>query len=224
MPTAIILSGAGRYADPWHPYPDTSALLGGLARDSGWDVSICEDIDDRLADGLDGIDLLIVNAGDPRGREAQDHTLIEKGRESLTAGFDRGICVLGIHAAASSLGDYPQFRKALGGAWVPDHSWHPPLGEQHVRPLDDPIVEGLGDFTVLDERYTDLVTDDDIEPLADTRDDNGEHILAWSHQYGQSRVVYDALGHDTRSYDSEGHKDFLRRVLCWLLPHQSFGT
>jgi len=195
-----------------------------VARDSGWDVSICEDIDDRLADGLDGIDLLIVNAGDPRGRLAQDHALIEKGRESLTEGFDRGISLLGIHAAASSLGDYPQFRKALGGAWVPNHSWHPPLSEQHVRPLDDQIVEGLGDFTVFDERYTDLVTDADIEPLTDTWDEDGEHILAWSHHYGKSRVVYDALGHDTRSYDSEGHKDFLRRVLCWLLPRQSFDT
>jgi len=221
MSTALILSGSGRYADPWHPYPETSALLKGLARDSGWDVSICEDIDTRLADGLDGIDLLIVNAGDPRGRVAEDHALIKKGRESLMAGFDRGISLLGIHAAASSLGDYPQFRKALAGAWVPDHSWHPPFGELHVRPCDDPIVEGLPDFTVLDERYTDLVTDDDIEPLADTWDDQGEYVLAWSHQYGKSRVIYDALGHDSRSYDSVGHKDFLRRVLCWLLPRQS---
>ena len=221
MQKAIILSGAGRYADPWHPYPETSALLEGLARDSGWDVRICENIDERLADGLDGIDLLIVNAGDPRGRLAEDHGFIEKGREGLMEGFDRGISLLGIHSAASSLGDYPQYRKALGGAWVPDHSWHPPIGEVHVRPLDDQIVEGLGDFTVFDERYTDLVTDTSIEPLVDTWDDEGEHILAWSHQYGKCRVVYDGLGHDARSYSSVGHDAFLRRILCWLMPINS---
>jgi len=221
-PLALILSGSGRYADPWHPYPETTAALTGLARDAGWDVSVDEDIDARLADGLDGIDLLIVNAGDPRGRVAEDHALIEKGRESLMTGFDRGMSLLGIHAAASSLGDYPQYRKALGGAWIPDHSWHPPFGEVHVRPCDDQIVEGLGNFTVLDERYTDLVTDPDIEPLAETWDDEGKHVLAWFHQYGKSLVVYDALGHDVRSYDSEGHKDFLRRILCWLLPRHNF--
>ncbi|MCL2482953.1 MAG: ThuA domain-containing protein [Propionibacteriaceae bacterium] len=223
MPAAIILSGAGRYADPWHQYGDTSAELLTLAHDDGWDVTIAEDIDRTLADGLDGIDLLIVNAGDSDQEPAEDPSLIERGRAQLAIAFERGISVLAIHNAASSLRDYPQFRSALGGQWVTGHSWHPPIFEIHVRLEHDVIVEGLGDFTVADERYTDLLTDKDIEPLASTRDKNREYILAWAHQYGTARVIYSSLGHNTASYASRGHKAFLLRALTWLLPRPVFA-
>ena len=39
---AIILSGAGRYADPWHPYAETSARLAELAATAGYDVEVHE--------------------------------------------------------------------------------------------------------------------------------------------------------------------------------------
>ena len=34
---------------------------------------------------------------------------------------------------------------------------------------------------------------------------------------GPARVVYDGLGHDTRSYGSAGHVELLRRAVEWLL-------
>lgn len=224
MPSALILSGAGRYADPWHQFAQTSPLLQALAQDSGWHTVITEDIDAALADGLDGVDLIIVNAGDPWGDTTQkcDPDLIQAGADNLAIAFDRGISLLGIHCAASSLRDYPQYRQALGGEWVPGRSWHPLFGDFHVRPLHDSIVEGLSDFTLSDERYTDLLIDPDVEPLATTSDENGEYVLAWAHTYGSARVIYDALGHDARSYESCGHKSFLRRAMCWLLPQPEF--
>jgi len=223
MPQALILSGAGRYADPWHPFADTSARLAGLAADSGWEATITEDIDAALATGLDGIDLLIVNAGDswrPVEEGAPvvpgDPAIVEPARAGLAVALARGMTVLGMHISASSLRDYPQYREVLGGEWVPGRSWHPPLGEVHVRPLHDEIVEGCCDFTVVDERYTDLVIDRSVEPLAGSEGD--DVVLAWANQVGPTRAIYDALGHDLRSYDSKGHRSFLRRALTWLLP------
>ncbi len=230
MPQAVILSGAGRYADPWHPFSQTSPLLAELAQASGWQPVITTEIDQRLADGLADFDLIIVNAGDPWSNlgQTEDHpadpALIEAGRASLAAAFARGIDVLGVHTAAASLLDYPQFRQALGGAWVPGRSWHPAMSHLEVRPLHDQIVEGLCDFRVFDERYTDLEVDEAVEPLMEVQSGPGEDdvVVAWAHHYGGSRVVYDALGHDTRSYDSCGHKSFLKRVLSWLLPQDTF--
>ena len=43
------------------------------------------------------------------------------------------------------------------------------------------------------------------------------HRLVWTRQNGRSRVLYDALGHDTTSYDSPGHVALLRRAVRWLL-------
>ncbi|MCL2737044.1 MAG: ThuA domain-containing protein [Propionibacteriaceae bacterium] len=222
MPAAIILSGTGRYADPWHDFALTSAALETVAREAGWQVSITEDIDATLALGLDGVDLLIVNAGNPGTTPPEDPALIDRGRANLAAAFKRGISVLGAHTAATSLRDYPQYRTVLGGEWVPGHSWHPPFCEIHVRPLHDLIVEGLSDFTVQDERYTDLVLDPGVEPLASTRDEDRRHILAWANEAGPTRVVYSALGHDGRAYESPGYRSFLRRVLIWLLPRPVF--
>jgi type 1 glutamine amidotransferase len=231
MPCALILSGSGRYADPWHPFADTSARLADLAAHAGWQVEVAPDVDAALADGLGQADLLIVNTGDSwrEADEAEAHhptpgdpELVERARAGLAAAFQRGIAVLGLHCAASSLRDYPQFRRALAGEWVPGTSWHPPIGQFQVRPLHGEIVEGLSDFTLIDECYTDLTIDKGVEPLADASGSERRQVVAWAHQYGASRVIYDALGHDTRSYDSRGHKSFLRRALSWLAPRPAY--
>ncbi|MDR2930285.1 MAG: ThuA domain-containing protein [Propionibacteriaceae bacterium] len=228
MPKAIILSGSGRYADPWHPFAETSPLLAGLAHDAGWDTEIRDDIDHCLAAGLDGIGLIIVNAGDPWHNLDPDHDepadpeVIHVARAKLDAAFDRGISLLGVHCAAASLRDYPSYRAGLGGEWVPGQSWHPPRSLLHVRPLHDSIVEGLCNFTVDDERYSDLTIDPHTEPLLDVAGEDGDIVLGWARQHGSSKIVYDALGHDKASYDSCGHKSFLRRVMSWLAPHHQY--
>jgi hypothetical protein len=222
MPQALILSGSGRYADPWHRFDETSAVLATLAKQSGWQPTIIHDIDPALADGLDGIDLLIVNAGDPwRNPDVRPDPTSEafdQGRANLDQALGRGMSVLSMHCGAASLRDYPQYRQALGGEWRPGLSWHPARADLHIRPLHDQISEGLCDFTVNDERYTDLVIDRDVEPLLTATGDEDEVIIAWANTLGAARVIYDSLGHDTGSYDSCGHKSFLRRALSWLSP------
>lgn len=42
------------------------------------------------------------------------------------------------------------------------------------------------------------------------------HPLVWAREFGRSRLVYDALGHDPRSYDSEGHRALIAQALGWL--------
>jgi hypothetical protein len=68
---ALLLSGVGRYADPWHPFSETSAALADLLREAGYDVDIPADVDAALAglaaaDDSDLPDLLVVNVGLPR--------------------------------------------------------------------------------------------------------------------------------------------------------------
>ena len=223
MPTALILSGAGRYADPWHPFPETSARLAALAQESGWRTVITEDVDQQLATGLDEFEMLVVNAGDPwmadgTGGGPTGPQLIEQGRANLSAALARGIAVLGVHTAAASLRDYPEFRQVLGGEWVRDRSWHPPFGELRVTPQPHPITTDCREFTTQDERYTDLDIDQQVEPLATTNGDDRTHLLTWAAPHPTSRIIYHALGHDHRTYDSPGHQRFLRHLLTRLLP------
>lgn len=222
MTKAIILSGAGRYADPWHPYPETSAALAELARAAGFTVEISEDPDAALAGLADDVTLLVVNAGDPEGpddtaRVQPAASVTGEANAALDAAIDRGIGILALHAAAASLRAYPAYGRALGARWVRGESWHPPIDEARVHIVGNHAIgEGLGDFTVFDERYTDFHLHDVIEPIAEHEEGGGRHPLVWAREFGRSRLVYDGLGHDTRSYESPGHRELITRSLEWL--------
>jgi uncharacterized protein len=228
MPGAcgLLLSGAGRYADAWHAFRETSPLIREILADAGVQVDIDEDIDVRLAD-LRGVDVLIVNAGDPTGNTgvpAADAATIRAAREGLDAFVARGGALLGIHAAAASLVDYPAWTRTLGARWVPGRSAHPPFGRIDVRVTDAPVarqqgfpVADIGDFSLYDERYSFLTLADDVTVLAGHEYQDRRHPLLLTHAVGQSRAVYDALGHDVRSYASEEHRALLVRAARWLL-------
>jgi hypothetical protein len=221
---AVILSGAGRYADPWHRFAETSAALAGILGGAGYHVHVSDDLLGGLA-GLGDADLLVVNAGDPASPQpegepeppAPTEARLAAAAAGLDAALARGIGVLAVHAAASTLPELPAFGHALGARWVEGSSWHPSIGEATVHVVGThPIAEAVADFTVFDERYSGLRLDGVIEPIAEHEEDGMRHPLIWARELGASRLVYDALGHDTRSYDSPEHRELLTRALDWL--------
>ncbi|GAB3537468.1 hypothetical protein GCM10027403_21660 [Arthrobacter tecti] len=227
--SVLILSGHGRYADPWHPYAQTSECLADIATEAGIaTVEIADDIDDRLSE-LGGVDLLIVNAGDTRRNVgASTKPLDPDSVRAATAEIGRylngGGAVLAMHAAASSLSDYPLLQQAIGVQWVDKQSWHPTRGLSSVDVTAEgrshPILEGVSSFVLYDERYTDLQIDSRAHILA-THDlaGNAHPILV---QMPNSRRLYDALGHDGRSYEDPTHRLILRRAMRWLVHHRCF--
>ena len=71
-----------------------------------------------------------------------------------------------------------------------------------------------------------LRLDDVIEPIAEHEEGGMRHPLVWARELGHSRLVYDALGHDTRSYESAEHRELLTRALHWLsrVPAPTFDV
>jgi hypothetical protein len=222
---AVILSGSGVTADPWHPYADTSAELAGIAREAGFDVEIVLGPVEGLALLGDDVRVVIVNAGDPDGEVPADapapippaDELIAQAADRFDAALDRGVGVLAVHSAASTLRELPAYGEALGARWIAGRSWHPPLGEAPVHVVGHhEIREGLEDFTVVDERYTGMPLTGVIEPIAEHEEGGIRHPLIWARELGRSRLVYSALGHDLRSYASPEHRQLLRHALAWL--------
>lgn len=221
---AVILSGSGRYADPWHPFVETSAVLAGIIAGAGYRVEVSDDLLGGLA-AIGDADLLVVNAGNPEtplpdgvddpGEPGSDEVA------AAIAGFDaaveRGIGILAVHSAAATLPEVPAFGRALGARWIAGVSWHPPIDDALVHIVGaHPIAAGLADFTVFDERYSGLRLDGVIEPIAEHEEDGMRHPLIWAREFGRSRLVYDALGHDVRSYEATAHRELLGRALDWL--------
>ena len=222
-PTALLLSGTGRYADPWHPFAETSAALASLLREAGAEVEVADDVDTAL-EGLGtsqpGPDLLVVNVGLPRdGGTSPGTAAATRGLESWVAG---GGPLLACHVSSTSFVDTPVWEQALGGSWVRGTTMHPDYGPAHVLmdPRSGPLAAGIPDFELPDERYSWLRTLPGISVHARHQHEGTLHPLVWSYIRNgvmEARTFYDALGHDAASFESPEHRELLRRGISWLL-------
>lgn len=222
MTRALILSGEGRYADPWHPFGRTSGRLAELLSGEGIDVEISGDVDARMAAlPTNTPDLLVVNVGDPALNFPTEPAPVEEaeGRAGLLSYLGSGRPLLGVHTASTSLRGVPEWKSILGGVWVRGQSFHPDYGPLPVTVAPSDLTEGLAEFTVEDELYSNLSLDPGNEILASHLGDSEVVPLVWRRTYGPAvaRVVYDALGHDTAAYESGGHQALVRRCVGWLL-------
>jgi type 1 glutamine amidotransferase len=216
MAEVLIISGAGDYSDPWHSFADTSQCLADIFSGLGHQVVISEQAEQAFAEPGEP-DLIVVNIGNPQAPRPQLH--IDAAQQGLARHLQRGGALLGIHSSAISMPSMPDWSYMLGGHWVPGRSMHPQqdLATILVRTDAHPVVAGLADFTVFDERYCNLHTNPDVTVLCEHDTDGRLHPVVWARESGLSRVVYDGLGHDTLSYDSAGHLNLLRRAVGWLL-------
>lgn len=216
MPRAVIATGTGRYADPWHPFAATAQILASLLEADGWQVTVDDDLDGALT-RLEGVRLLVVSAGDPWHGGETGVGRADAATAGLRDALDHGIGVIAVHIALATLRDDPQWREAIGGAWVEGHSWHADIGEVTVRVVDDthPVTADLGEIVVFDELYTDLVIDTDVHVLAEHELDGVAHPLVWVRSPGSARVVVSALGHDERSFASPSHRQLLVQAARW---------
>jgi type 1 glutamine amidotransferase len=240
---AVILSGSGRFADPWHPFAETSGRIAAILAGIGFSTEIAG-ADERMAD-LSGADLVVVNIGAP---STPDLDRDAANRRGLLRYVADGGPLLVMHVSSTSLPSVPEWESIVGGIWVRGTTMHPDYGRArvHVYPERDRIVSGIGDFELFDERYSYLRVDPSLTPLATHVHDGIEHPLLWAHIYSKpspaddpgsarnasggervpgadtgtasepARVVYDALGHDARSFDSAEHREIVARAAEWL--------
>ena len=129
-----------------------------------------------------------------------------------------GVPVLGLHQATNTFLDSPSWGPVIGGRWVEGTSWHPPHGPATFRVVDaeHPVVAGLTEITADDEQYLSLEVSPGVQVLVVADHEGGSHPVVWVAP-GPARVVYDALGHDVRSYDSPSRVELFRREVRWLL-------
>jgi len=214
QPRALLLTGTGRYSDPWHPFPETSRRIAAVLVASRYQVEAPDDVDVALASGSLP-DLLVVNVGLPRDGERSPSDAAAAG---LDAYLLSGRPLLAFHASATSFLDSPLWESALGGRWVRGTSMHPDQGNARVHLRPHIVTEGLEDFALIDERYSFLRVSPKLAVIATHNHAGMEHPLVWLREGDGElgRAAYDALGHDTHSFDSATHLALLHRIIAWL--------
>jgi type 1 glutamine amidotransferase len=218
-PTALILTGADRYDGKWHDHAATSQRIAEILGEIGINARLRGTHPRNLGD-LATADLLVVNAanGAPSPDDADDDAWTDA-FTALETARDRGIPLLAFHLSAAAFKEWPGWRPWLGGEWVVGTSMHPPIAQSTVtvNTATHPIISDLTSIAVFDEMYSYLETEPGNTILATHTYEDIVHPVAWARETGPGRVVYNALGHDIRSYDSPDHIAFIQRAAQWLL-------
>lgn len=216
MSDVVIVSGEGRYADPWHDFAGTSRRVADLLAERGLDVVV------RGAASTvpETARLLVVNAGG--GAQAEPPVAGDAEgawHEAVLTHARSGRPVLALHAASNTFYEDGRWAQVLGGRWVPGTSMHPPGGPATVQVSDveHPITAGLPHaLAIEDERYSYLEVHPTAVPLLTHVHDDVVHPIVWAHSGEAVRVVVDTLGHDLRAY-GQVRADLLAREVTWLL-------
>ncbi|MCS7252458.1 MAG: ThuA domain-containing protein [Armatimonadetes bacterium] len=183
-----------------------NAIVNALSEDESFNVTCVEDDLDMLKfDKLEPFDVLVLfyTGG----------TLTDEQRFGLLKWVSSGRGFVGIHSAADSFRDCPEYRAMLGGHFVT----HPPYRQYQVSIVEPshPITDGLDEFMVTDEQYI-LDYDRRVRVLA-TALYRGEAMpVMWVKPWGKGNVFYLALGHDARACQDENFKLLLRRGTKWV--------
>lgn len=139
-------------------------------------------------------------------------TITDAQKNGLLNWVASGKGYVGVHSAADSFCDCPEYIAFVGGRFVT----HPHYREYQVSVADPdhPITEGLDEFTVTDEQY---ITDyDPRNHILATALWKGEAVpVAWTKSWGKGRVFWLALGHDPAACRHEMFKLLLQRGVRW---------
>jgi type 1 glutamine amidotransferase len=215
-----VLSGSGRYQDRWHDFTATSVEVA-KALEALTDKIAVRSLKPQGVRDVRDTDLLVVNSGLGRYSEIADGNADEwaEAFATLREYRTRGGPILALHSAANSLDGLDEWPRWIGGRWDRERSMHPPIAEARVHVTDHrhPITHELADFTLLDELYSYLEVDPESNVLLNHSFEGSEHPLVWTLERDGARSVYDALGHDVRSFASAERVDLLRREAHWLL-------
>ncbi len=147
-----------------------------------------------------------------------------KGIEDLLA-QGKGIVFLH-HSLWSYDGTWPEYYQILGGRAsskekvVPGESptstyKHGQHFRVHIADASSPVTKNLRDFEIEDETYNHYWVDPKVHVLLTCDDPTSEHVIGWSHEYKNSRVVYIELGHDRSAYENDSYRTLVRQAISW---------
>ncbi len=220
MASNLILSGGVA-----HDYRATSPMLRTVLEEVGIQSEICEDFSALESGALQEFDLLTLNCvrwtcdPTPGWREEWHFELSSRARTELLNFFAQGRGLLALHCATICFDDWPEFRRILGAWWDWGHSGHAPVQRHamHIRSADHPITQGLADFEIEDELYTNPRIFDTVDPLIEATWENQSHPILWLRDYGGARICYNAMGHGVEAFNNPTNRLLLQRAGLWVL-------
>ncbi|MHB1356477.1 MAG: ThuA domain-containing protein [Anaerolineae bacterium] len=126
---------------------------------------------------------------------------------------NQGIVVL--HHALLAFPNWPFWSEVVG---IANRSFDYYHGQQVLTQIannDHPITQGLQDWEMTDETYRMDSAGSDSHILLTTQHPKSMRTLAWTRQFGQSRVFCYEGGHDKLTFDNATYQTVVERGILW---------
>jgi uncharacterized protein len=149
-------------------------------------------------------------------------------RDGIAALAQAGKGLFFMHHTLGAHPDWPLYAQMMGGKFYVKPTEeagvkHEVSGYRHdvdvpvavVDPMH-PITYGLSNFTIHDETYIRYTVLPAARPLLTTTEPTSEKVVAWTHAYGRSRVVYLQLGHDEKAYANPAFRTIVARSIRYV--------
>jgi hypothetical protein len=143
----------------------------------------------------------------------------------------KGMPMLFLHHSLCNFQNWDGYRQMVGGKYtIPEFQSDSTLhsGYRHdidipVKVLDPnhPVTEGVDDFVIHDEGYSNIRINKDVHPLLGTTHADCAPLLAWVNRYQNSTCLYLMLGHDSVAYANENFRILLYNSIQWL-SHEKY--
>lgn len=228
----LIVTGASD--EPHHHWRETTAAIReGLAACGRFEVTTNEEPRGLSAAALEDYDVVLLNYNGPRfpqTAEAALEAFVASGKgfaafHQASYGTFFGMELRGGHWIAGPAGTgWQAFPRMIGAHWAPADIGH---ARRAVFAVDwtgpeHPVSRGLQrSFVANDELYHKLKLDSSAQVLADamSRPEIGgtgkREPQIWTNRFGQGRVFFTTLGHDTEAWYQTGLMQALARGLEW---------
>lgn len=217
---------------PYHSMSQQADLFRELLAPSDVELSYVGDRSAFTSQHLDRTDLLLLMGADwsvkdrlkPEAwedpTEAGPYSPMTNAQWSALQGYlAQGKPLYVHHTGLLSFDERKELETIYDGRWIVGQSSHPPAHQFQVEITDKahPVTKDLGPFSTFDELYIDLNNPKHSRVLLSARYQEVDRPLAWAGEYGRSKVVCQALGHDLKSYDCPMVRKFFVNTVRWLL-------
>ncbi|MGQ9732378.1 MAG: ThuA domain-containing protein [Candidatus Zipacnadales bacterium] len=152
----------------------------------------------------------------------------EEQKTAFITMLKRGKGVLFLHHALGSYQAWDEFEKIIGGRYhmtpyEQDGKQFPASTYRHdveipvtIADVKHPVTEGMSEFIIHDEVYGGFTVLPTVHPLLTTTHPESGPTIAWTHTYGNSRIVTIQLGHDRQAYENPSYRKLILNAIRWV--------
>jgi uncharacterized protein len=208
------------------------ATIERLGRETGlWDTTLRTDTEaltkkklEYNAKNLNDFDAILFFTGGDLEMDAQQKA------DFLSFIHDEGKGFIGVHSAAITFGDWPEYVDMIGG-YYDEHPW---LTFDAPIIVEDPGFPGMQqwphEFVLRDEIYqmknysrekVRVLMRLDVSKLdmknKQVHRSDGDFAVTWARMYGKGRVYYTTLGHVDATWDKPEFQQMMTEAIKWAM-------